>query len=267
MKEILVRSITGTVIVGTIIASILIGKHAIAGLFLLVSILASIEYYQMLNQSKFHAQKMLGIFLSTLVYLLIVLISMQFIETNYTILLSLLLFIIPVAELYRKKESPLANISLTLFGIFYIALPFALLSQLYAYTNNHHLLLAFFVILWTSDTFAYLTGIKFGKNRLFERISPKKSWEGLAGGWIFALLAAYLFSLIFNEFSLVFWLGYALTIAASGVFGDLVQSHFKRSLGLKDSGKLLPGHGGLLDRFDAVLLAIPLAVVYVMLFS
>lgn len=128
------------------------------------------------------------------------------------------------------------------------------------------LLIGLFVIIWSSDVFAYLVGSAIGKNRLFERVSPKKSWEGSIGGLSFALLAAYILSLIYPQISLVNWLVLAIIIVIAGTFGDLVESMLKREAGVKDSGTILPGHGGVLDRFDATIFAVPFVFVYVNLF-
>jgi phosphatidate cytidylyltransferase len=125
------------------------------------------------------------------------------------------------------------------------------------------IVLSFFLIIWTYDTFAYLTGILVGKHRLFPRVSPKKTWEGTAGGFIFGLAATFLLSKYFTDFDLLNWLIIASIIMVFGTFGDLSESLLKRSLNIKDSGNILPGHGGLLDRFDAVLMAAPAVFVYI----
>jgi phosphatidate cytidylyltransferase len=188
----------------------------------------------------------------------------------YLVIIVLLVFIVPIRELYRTdSNNPIPNIATTLFGIVYIAFPFGLMNFMFRYKGieTFHLLLSMFVILWTADTFAYLVGSKIGKNRLFERISPKKSWEGSIGGAIAALIAAFIFSVYFKEMSLALWLGYALIIVVAGTYGDLIESMFKRSLNIKDSGNILPGHGGILDRFDAVFMAVPAAILYLMFIS
>lgn len=274
MSNIVVRTLTGIVIVVSILGSVLLGKFYFGALFLIFSILGTFEFYQMLEKSEIKAQKYFGTVLASILYVLLFLVAIQAISAMYLVIIVLLIFVIPIRELYRTdSDKPLTNIASTLFGIVYVAVPFGLMNFMFYFDalgiriETFHLLLSFFVILWTSDTFAYLTGTKFGKNRLFERISPKKSWEGSIGGTIAALIAAYLFSLWFTEMSLVLWLGYALVIVVSGTYGDLVESMFKRSLKLKDSGTILPGHGGILDRFDAVFLAVPAAILYLMFIS
>jgi phosphatidate cytidylyltransferase len=272
LSNIVIRTLTGIIIVVSILGSILLGKFFFGALFLLFTILGTFEFFQMLEKSEIIAQKYFGTVLASVLYSLLFLVAIKTISAMYLVVIVLLVFVIPVRELYRTdSDKPLANISATLFGIVYVAIPFGLMNFMFYYGNpkfeTFHLLLAFFVILWTADTFAYLVGSKIGKNRLFERISPKKSWEGSIGGAIAALIAGSIFSIWFNEMSLALWLGYALVIVVSGTYGDLVESMFKRSLDIKDSGNILPGHGGILDRFDAVFLSVPAAILYLMFIS
>lgn len=182
----------------------------------------------------------------------------------------LLLLYLMISELYLKKENPLGNWAFTMLSQLYIALPFALLNILAYHDNaaessisyNPVLPLSIFVFLWLSDTGAYCIGSLLGKHRLFERISPKKSWEGSIGGAFFAIAASLFFAHYFPFMSRGEWIGLALTIIIFGTWGDLTESLMKRQLGIKDSGTILPGHGGLLDRFDSTLMAVPAAVVY-----
>lgn len=152
----------------------------------------------------------------------------------------------------------------------YIALSFSLLNVL-AYHSvatgaatefNPILPLSIFIFNWVNDTGAYCTGMLFGKHRLFERISPKKSWEGSFGGAVFSIIVAIVMSLFFDFMNMPEWIGLGLTVVVFGTWGDLTESLMKRTLGIKDSGNILPGHGGMLDRFDSSLMAIPAAVVY-----
>jgi len=181
----------------------------------------------------------------------------------------LLTFII---ELFRKNDTPFVNVAYTLLGVLYIVLPFAMLFHLGFYTNNsfsehysYQIILGIFILLWTNDTGAYLSGRFFGKHKLFERISPKKTWEGAIGGGILALIVAYVISIYFTNLTLTDWIITGALIVVFGDLGDLIESMLKRSFGIKDSGKLLPGHGGILDRFDALLLAVPFVYSYLQL--
>ena len=173
-----------------------------------------------------------------------------------------MIFALFVAELYRRHENPLGNVCWELGGLVYIALPFALLATIplrgacsagSSYVPGD--MLAIIFIVWANDVGAYLAGSLFGRHRLFERISPKKSWEGFAGGVLCAVAVGLL------------WSGAGLVVAVAGVLGDLVESMLKRSAGLKDSGNSIPGHGGFLDRFDALILAVPFVYAYFAIFA
>jgi len=268
-KEIITRSITGTALVLAILFAIISGGLYFSAFFLLIAVLGSFEYFRMLKGSTSNPQIIVGTLFTALTFILLSLAAQNYIQYKYLFIIVLMWFFIPIRELYRKQENPIANIATTLFGIIYLGVTLGLIQFMFLPQGTPHpyiWVLAMFVILWTSDTFAYLSGIRFGKHRLFERISPKKSWEGFFGGLAASLVAGYLFSLFFIEFQLWQWLAYALIISVAGVFGDLVQSLFKRSLGIKDTGTILPGHGGILDRFDAVFFAVPAAVAFIWFF-
>lgn len=180
-----------------------------------------------------------------------------------------------ISELYLKAENPINNWAYTMLGQMYITLPFSLINVL-AFQNDANgnltvdmlLPLSIFIFLWTNDTGAYCSGSLFGKHKLFPRISPAKSWEGSIGGGIFVIAAATLIGYLTynpeapNLLGIPQWIGLGIVVAVFGTWGDLVESLFKRTLGIKDSGNILPGHGGMLDRFDSSLMAIPAAVVY-----
>lgn len=177
-----------------------------------------------------------------------------------------------ISEIYRKAPNPIYNWAFSFLGQILIALPFALLNFI-VYTTDAGgapvysplLLLAIFVFVWMNDTGAFLIGSLLGKRKLFERISPKKSWEGFFGGLVFALLSSLVFDYLSPETTWYEWLGLAAVIITFGTWGDLSESLLKRTLGVKDSGHVLPGHGGMLDRFDSVIMAIPAALIYIQL--
>lgn len=182
-----------------------------------------------------------------------------------------------VAELYLKNENPIHSWAYTMLGQMYITLPLSLINILAFGSGdseamaepNMLLPLSIFILLWTNDTGAYCTGSLFGKHKLFPRISPRKSWEGSIGGGVLSLIVAGLIGYWANNngevqsLNIPVWIGLGLVVVVFGTWGDLVESLFKRTIGVKDSGKILPGHGGMLDRFDSSLLAIPAAVVYI----
>jgi phosphatidate cytidylyltransferase len=180
-----------------------------------------------------------------------------------------------VAELYLKAEDPIHNWAYTMMSQLYIALPFSLLNVLAfrqngaAITYSYLMPLSVFVFLWMNDTGAYLCGSLLGKHKLFPRISPGKTWEGSIGGGILVMAIAVGVYYLTEQYGVndsgltaIQWAGLGLTVVVFGTWGDLIESLFKRTLGIKDSGNVLPGHGGMLDRFDSSLLAIPAVVVY-----
>lgn len=175
-------------------------------------------------------------------------------------LLSLLISILFIVELFLAGKSPFSHIGHYLTGLFYIGIPVCFLFSIAAapdasyYPNR---VLGLLLLVWTNDTGAYLFGRAFGKHKLFERISPKKTWEGTIGGGIFAVLVAWGLSFVIQDFTLRQWLALSIVAAIGSNLGDLVESMLKRSVGVKDSGTLLPGHGGLLDRFDAFIFCLP----------
>jgi phosphatidate cytidylyltransferase len=179
-------------------------------------------------------------------------------------------FLIFLIELYRKLPNPFTNIAFTFFGLMYIAIPFSLLNyfpnpNLMPETYHPELLLGFFFLVWMNETGAYLVGSAIGKHRLFERISPKKTWEGTLGGGVLSMLTGLLISRYFIQIGTLDWLVISLIVVIFTSYGDLFESMFKRSINAKDSGRLLPGHGGILDRFDGVIMAAPFVFVYLII--
>ncbi|MDZ7775580.1 MAG: phosphatidate cytidylyltransferase [Bacteroidales bacterium] len=168
----------------------------------------------------------------------------------------------------QEKKNPFLNIGTTLISFVYLVIPFALLNFIYAYGSDasgpdYTFILSFFIIVWINDSLAYLaTGLLAGRNKLFARISPKKTWEGFAGGFLFSMAAGAGFAFFFESPHIAIWLIYAACIAIFATFGDLIESMLKRNFEVKDSGSILPGHGGMLDRFDGVLLASPAVFLY-----
>lgn len=176
--------------------------------------------------------------------------------------------ILLVTELFRKQKQPMHNVAFSFGGLMYVAFPLCCMSQIF--TFGKYYLLAFFIFIWVGDTGAYCAGKLFGKHKMWERISPKKTWEGIAGGFVFALLSGALSAQFItgnnNPLALGIgsWMSFAVLTFAAGMLGDLVESLFKRYLNIKDSGAFLPGHGGVLDRFDSALLAAPAALALLM---
>lgn len=253
------RILTGSLFTAVILASVWFGPLSFQLLFLGVTFLALQEYFKLISSTEEAPNSAGGLLAGCIVY---VLISFTAAGNLNPALLSLalpLLSLLFFAELYRKKNFPFRNIALTVTGILYTAVPLALLTAI-AYRNgayNRELLIGYFVLLWSSDSFAYVFGNLLGKHRLFERISPKKSWEGSIGGTLSTLAVAWLFYICNPSIPLFHWMGMAVLICLTGTLGDLVESMLKRSLGVKDSGNILPGHGGIMDRFDGLFLSVP----------
>ena len=262
------RSITGTILVAVLIGGILLGRYSFGIIFFALCVLGTWEFYQLTEKNNVVPQKLYGTLLSALVFICCSLYAFD--HSKFTVLLLIIpfSFFVFVLELYKKSEDPFRNIAFTLLGIVYVALPFSLLNFIVCpelSNGNYHPqhLLGYFYILWANDTGAYLVGRKFGKTKLFERVSPKKSWEGSIGGAAFALLTAYFLGMYYSDFSFFNWAVIAMIIVILGSLGDLVESLLKRSINIKDSGTILPGHGGILDRFDGLLLSAPFVFAYI----
>lgn len=279
MKNLITRSITGVLFVAIVVTCFLCPEGMIA-LFALVTGLTVWEYTGLVNGIKNVTDNR---FISTAagVYLFLAMAGFCSGTTPSAVFIPYLLTIVYlfISELYLAAPNPINNWAYTMLAQMYIALPFSMVNVLafrqdmgegIAFTPL--LPLSIFIFLWTNDTGAYCSGSLFGKHKLFPRVSPGKSWEGSIGGGILVLaVAALLWWLEGNSntafyganFSLAQWMGLGLVVVFFGTWGDLVESLFKRTIGIKDSGNILPGHGGMLDRFDSSLMALPAAVVYI----
>ncbi len=280
MSNLVLRSITGVLFVATIILCISWNKFSAGLLFLVFSTLGTVEFYQILNKKELSNNTKYGPFVNVVVYSLLTLAFIEIIDYRFLFLIVPLLLILVVQELFMKDTIPYQNISSTLFGILYITLPFAALNYIsfneefyskIGLSGNWSLLTGFFIILWTSDSMAYLVGRKFGKHKLFPRVSPGKTWEGFIGGVVFAVIAGYIYSLVTKDVQAdstinasLHWIVMSLIISVFGMLGDLSESLLKRSGGVKDSGSLLPGHGGVLDRFDGIFFSSPIILTYLL---
>lgn len=265
------RAITGALFVAVLVGCILYDPVSYGALFVIISALSVREFGHLVNQiegvSINRTITMLGgafLFLSFMGF------CINAVDSKIFIPYLLLLLYLMISELYLKKENPMLNWAYSMLSQLYIALPFAVLNVL-AFQNtpdtssvsyNPILPLSIFIFIWLNDTGAYCVGSLIGKHRLFERISPKKSWEGSIGGGVLAIAASFAMAHYFPFMSMIEWAGLAFVVVVFGTWGDLTESLFKRQLQIKDSGHILPGHGGMLDRFDSALMAIPAAVIY-----
>ncbi len=269
MNNLIQRSITGAIFAFVVLGSIIWDPYAQAIVFSVFMVLGLLEFYNLFSKHSFvQVSKEIGIFIGLFIFSLLVGVSLEWLPQISILFIFPLFFTLILAEMWRKKEHPLINISVLVFGIIYVVIPFFLTIDLNL-RNTSFLpnVVGMYLLIWTNDTFAYLSGRLFGKTKLFERISPKKTWEGTVGGVIFTLVLGYIIGAYINEGDELFWIISALIIAPCAIFGDLLESLFKRSLDIKDSGKILPGHGGILDRFDAALFAIPFFYCWAMVYA
>jgi len=274
MKNLIIRTITGVIFVAAIVTSFM-RPEAMVLLFSIVTGMTIWEFTGLVNE---RPGVTVNRFISTVAGVYFFYAMTYYCSDLYAGVAKSVVFIpylvtiiyLLIAELYLKQADPIEDWAYTMLAQMYIALPFSLLNVL-AFNATSDGLVAFnsllplsvFVFLWVNDTGAYCVGSLLGRHKLFPRVSPGKSWEGSIGGAVFVLAAAYAVSYYIDQtLTMPQWLGLGLVVVIFGTWGDLVESLFKRTLGIKDSGHILPGHGGMLDRFDSSLLAIPAAVVY-----
>ena len=278
MKNLMVRTLSGLVLVAVFVGAVLGSQWSFGALLLLILVGGQTEFYKLARETGLSPQRWMGLAVGVLLFALNFIVFRQFSRSVtdeaggavlYLLLyIGLLLPTLFVCELFRRSATPLANLGATLLGVLYVAVPLSLLLYVPVLAGDGvwrpETVLCYIFIIWANDVFAYLVGMTFGRHRLCERLSPKKSWEGFFGGLAGAvatgLAAAY--ALDANYWV---WGGLALVASLSGVAGDLVESMFKRAAGVKDSGNLIPGHGGVLDRFDALLLSAPYVFLYLLL--
>ena len=278
MKTLMVRTLSGLVLVAVFVGAVLGSQWSFGALLLLILVGGQTEFYKLARETGLSPQRWMGLAVGVLLFALNFIVFRQFSRSVtdeaggavlYLLLyIGLLLPTLFVCELFRRSATPLANLGATLLGVLYVAVPLSLLLYVPVLAGDGvwrpETVLCYIFIIWANDVFAYLVGMTFGRHRLCERLSPKKSWEGFFGGLAGAvatgLAAAY--ALDANYWV---WGGLALVASLSGVAGDLVESRFKREAGVKDSGQVIPGHGGVLDRFDALLLSAPYVFLYLLL--
>lgn len=285
-SNLLIRTLTGIVFVAVLVGCILFGPQTYTALFAVITAMSVWEFCSILNRNAgLSVNKFITTIAAVYLYFAVFAFNLSVTDSSIFVPYILLLLYVLVSELYKNHPKDIANIAISLMAQLYVALPFALLhvlafvvvpdnaqgiypSHRIAYTWVF--ILSIFIFLWASDTGAYCVGSLLGKHRLFPRISPKKSWEGSIGGACVAIILSQIiatYSLDFNANSQLLnrlaWAGLSLVVVVFGTWGDLVESLLKRRLGIKDSGNILPGHGGMLDRFDSSLLAIPASVVYI----
>ncbi|EAZ82390.1 phosphatidate cytidylyltransferase [Algoriphagus machipongonensis] len=231
---------------------------------------SQMEFYKLSGLDGMLPLKSFGTFLGLLIFTLTFLIEKEQFRQEYLFLMFPLASLTFFIKLYRKTDKkPFTGVAYTFLGIFYVAVPFSLLNlAVFSVGDIYHyeILIGCLLILWACDTGAYFAGTKFGKTKLFERVSPKKSWEGFLGGAFSAIAVAFVLTRYFHVIEDWKWLVIAGIIIIAGTYGDLIESLFKRSIEIKDSGQILPGHGGFMDRFDGLLLSAPFITAFLKIF-
>ena len=282
MKNFITRTITGILFVAIMVTGICLRGDAMILLFALITGLTLWEFTGLVNEHV--ADTTVNRFITTAagVYLFLAFAGYctGIVPPSAFIPYLLTLIYLFISELYLKQKNPIQDWAYTMLSQLYVALPFSMINVLSFQADPlsgqiaYHWLLpmSVFIFLWANDTGAYCTGSLFGRHKLFPRVSPGKTWEGSIGGAVIVLIIAAVISYFAGsdtslstlnaQLSTLKWLGLGLVVVFFGTWGDLVESLFKRTLGIKDSGNILPGHGGMLDRFDSSLMAIPAAVIY-----
>lgn len=258
------RAITGFFFVIVMLSSVLTGQYVFDVFYFLLASFCAWEFYGLLKDASIKPNRPAALINGAFIYVIFVLIAYHESAHKLILLLPVTLSAVAILELFKKHEAPFTNIAYTYFGLLFTIVPFSFFHAL-GYLDgvfNPHLPLAFLLMLWGNDTGAYLVGSKFGRTKLFERHSPKKTWEGFIGGLLITVGIAFICNNFFGEVALGNLVGMAILISIFGTIGDLIESMLKRSLNVKDSGGILPGHGGLLDRFDGLLMAAPIVYAY-----
>ena len=276
MNNLVTRAIAGAVYVTLIVACILLGIDCF---WILLSAFTVIAFVELQNLFKAESRIIPGVRILDIVVALIVLFAVRCFSVGIhdsviihslvnlagILFFAVVLFYIPARIVFAvcdRSDRPLRAVFCSLLSIFYILFPISLLLLAYGLKNGPEIVLATFIFIWVNDTGAYLSGITLGKHRLCERLSPKKSWEGFFGGFILTLIAGFITSLITGIFSHIAWIIYAAFVSVLSTYGDLFESLIKRTFGVKDSGTLIPGHGGILDRIDSLLAVAYITVIF-----
>ena len=271
IKDILIRAASGVVMLVVMLTAMLWSTWSFAALLVAITAGVTWEHLRLSEHCGAQPQKVMAMGIALLVVApFALLFDSEHAITEGVSLMFGMMFVVIIAmlmvlfvELFRQRETPIQNVGATILPALQVALPIAMLALLPALGEGYNAwrVVAFFSIIWANDVFAFLVGITLGRHRLCERISPKKSWEGFIGGIVAAMGVALLAAHLLGE-DMAVWAGLGLVSALAAVAGDLVESMFKRAAGVKDSGAIMPGHGGWFDRFDAVLMAAPVAVIY-----
>jgi phosphatidate cytidylyltransferase len=274
------RTLTGAWIVIFVLGGLWLHpvSFILTGLIMLAG--TQYEYYQMIRNTGVKPQMVPGMITGATAYAIATLIAAGYLKMKFFLVLVPMILVIMIIELYRRQEKPFDSLAHTFFSVLYTAVPFSMfpfsafshegLNSLVPHGGmvfSPGIVIGFFILVWVNDSAAYLAGSAFGRHRLMERISPKKSWEGFLSGTLLSLAAAWLLSRWLGVIDTREWIIVSVIISISGTYGDLIESMLKRSIGVKDSGSIMPGHGGFLDRFDSAVISFPLVFLFISLFG
>ncbi len=230
------------------------------------------EFFNISKKGGFNSQVIPGIIISLFIYALFFLINQNILNEKFFLAIIPFFILIPTIEIFRKKENKILNIIFTLAGVIYFSIPFGLFNLILTPIENSpeilkpEVLIGLFIIVWINDAGAYIVGKLLGKHKMVEKISPNKTWEGAIGGAILSILFSILYFSFFNYFSIPVVILISITTVFAGTIGDLTESIFKRHFNVKDSGNIMPGHGGMFDRFDSLIFAAPVFYIFITLF-
>lgn len=272
MSNFIKRLITAALCIILIIGSLLLSKYTYGLIVFAVNMIALFEFFNIISNKNLNPGKYSGITFGSVLFILSFIISSNIVNSKLYLVLIPLTVLVFIFEISRNKPDPLINIAITFLAVIYISFPLSILNYFVFPPGNlseytYSILLGYLVLIWTNDTSAYIFGVTIGKHKLFKRISPKKTWEGFIGGTIVTIVVACLIPGLFSSLNRIDLLVFGGIISIFGVAGDLSESMFKRSMNLKDTGKMLPGHGGILDRIDSILLTSPLVFLYIVLYK
>lgn len=258
MNNFLKRILTGIVLILVMVSAVMYSWYSFLVLFYFINLLGLLEFYKLMTLDFVTYRKISGSVFSTILYVTTSLVVSGISEIKLLLITIPMALLILVIELFLSSEKPFVNLAIMFFGVVYVTIPCTIVINIPRVpfeknTYNYQIMLGYLCIVWASDSGAYAFGKLFGKHLLFERISPKKTWEGSFGGALCALIVAYIASLLVTELTLINWMLIAMITIVIGTFGDLIKSLLKRKAHVKDSGTILPGHGGILDRFDSLL--------------
>tara|TARA_B110000285_G_scaffold193683_1_gene222864 strand:- start:2257 stop:3075 length:819 start_codon:yes stop_codon:yes gene_type:complete len=269
MNNILVRSLSGAVFVALVLIPMFYSKELAITILSGFMLIGLIEFYRLFDKNEeIDIDWRISSAFGTFIYGILISVLTGILPYIVLLLIAPIIFISLIVELWRKKKNPLLNLGIKSLGYLYVALPFFLMCLILSnFDHSFPYLVGMFILIWTNDTFAFLSGKFFGKTKLIERISPNKTWEGTIGGIVMTILGGFIIGTLLDSENLWFWIISALFIAPCAGLGDLLESLFKRNANVKDSGSIMPGHGGILDRFDAVLFTVPFFLAWIAFYN